>query len=169
MEQPGLPLANVTDDEKWLIDVSDIIGELAKRHGCRVRRDDPTLMIVTAFELIARRLQAKFAVACERANDDTTAATLTLLDASKAAAERHVEAGAEYVANRLRSEVDGLAPVLAADVRKLLQKLGEEIGSAKEAVARSERRAWTAAAVAGVSSAVAVAAIIGLAAGRVLA
>ena len=168
MEQPVLPLATPADSAKWSVSVEDMIGELAKRHGVRVRRDDPTLMIITAFELVSRAMQSKFAAACERANDDTSAAMLELLDSSKLVAEQHIEAAAEYVGQRMREEAATMAPQIAADVRKMLEKIGEELYAARQATVRAERRAWAAAAVGGMAAAVTLAATVGVLAGRAL-
>ena len=168
MEQPGLPLTTPADSSKWVVSVEDVIGELAKRHGVRVRRDDPTLVIIRAFELVAKAMQSKFAAACERANDDTSAAMLELLDSSKAIGEQHIEAAAGYVAQRMRDEARELAPLLAADVRRMLEKIGAELGAAREATQRAERRAWTAAVVSGLAAIVTIAATVGVVAGRAI-
>lgn len=148
MEQGSLDLASPPQTGgKFLVSLDDLRGELAKRHGVRIRNDDPALMLITAMEVIARRMVAKFELACERANDETSAAVAQQAEASKKIAEAYVEGAVDYMANQLKDQVASLAPELAGETRTLLTQLLRECGEARDTIKRSRNVAVVGAAV----------------------
>lgn len=161
-EQAELPLeAGSVERKRQLVDVNDLMAEVFKRHGVRMRRDDPSLMLVTAWELIARQTLAEFEVACERANDDTSALMAQHVERARGVAADVVDAAVQYQAQKMRQVVDELAPVLALKAAELISRLGQEVGSTRERTARSERRAWLAAVVGLVAAALTVGVMLG--------
>jgi len=163
MEQPTLPIPDA-GKRKWVVDLGDLRGELARRHGVKVSRDDPTLLIVTAFEIVAKKLMIEFEGSLERANDDMSALMAQQMESAKGVGVSLVEASAEYHVQKLRGAADKMAQEIADEARKLLRGLAGEIGHSQEAVLRSERRGWMAAGV----SAACLLVTVGLIIGRVL-
>lgn len=160
MEQGALDLGD-TAKRKWSIDLGELRGELAKRHGVRVPRDDPALMLVTAFEIVARRMATDFEAAAQRANDDMSGLMAQHVEMAKQIAVEVVDAAVAYQVAKMSETVDGLAPAVAEQAKTLLQGLAGEIVTARASVEASERRAWTAATVAGGSLVLTVGLLIG--------
>lgn len=161
MEQSALNLPAEPSGRRFVIELSDLTGEIAKRHGVRVRRDDPALMVLTAFEIVSRRLAAEMELAINRANDDASALTAQTTESARAVGVEVVDAAVEYQARKMREVVDELAPVLATQGRKLLVDLGQEIGAVRQSTARAERRSWIAALVAGSCALLTVGVVVG--------
>lgn len=138
-----------TESRRFTLDLSEIQAEIMKRHGAKVRRDDPALMVLTGFELIGLRLAAHFELAVERANDDTSAAMAQHIEASKAIAAAIVDRAAAYHSERIQKTVDDLAPKLAADTKALLLQVGKEIGATRERVEHAARMVWIGVALSG--------------------
>lgn len=163
MEQPPLPIPDV-GKRKWVVDLGDLRGELARRHGIKVSRDDPTLLLVTAFEIVARKLLVEFETSVERANDDMSALMAQQMETAKGVGVSLVDASAEYHVTKLKEVANRLAPEVADEARKLIKGLASEVGQAQHNLLKAERRSWMAAGV----SAGALLLTVGLIIGRVL-
>lgn len=162
MEQGDLPLtADEVTSERWLVNVTEVMSAAYKRHGVKMRRDDPTLVILSAWELLARRMVGQFSLAAERANDDTTALLQTQLEKSKEAGANYVEAAMAYQADRMKALMPDLAAALAAETRKLLEQVGQEVGATREKTRIAMTTALVAAAIAVGASLFTVALLLG--------
>lgn len=148
MEQGALDLGD-TAKRKWLIDLSDLRGELAKRHGVRISKDDPALYLVTAFEIVARKMAVDFEAASQRSNDDMSGLMAQHVETAKGIAVEVVDAALVYQTQKMNETIDKLAPAVVEQAKVLLHGLAGEIVAAREAVQAAERRAWSAATVAG--------------------
>lgn len=147
MEQPALDLPAQPGGRRFVVDLPELIGEIAKRHGVRIRRDDPALMVLTAFELVVKQLTAEVQHTITNANDDVSAKMAQHLETSQAVASAHVDAAAGFLSERLKAEIPGLASALGADTRKLLESLGREICQTRERTFWAYRTAVAAATV----------------------
>lgn len=133
MEQGDLPLASgAATSRKWLVSVDDVMSDAYKRHGVTMRRDDPSLILISAWELVAQKMVGQFMLAAERANDDTSALLQTQLEKSKEAGANYVDAAMGYQAERLKALMPELAEQLAKETRKLLEQVGQEVGATRE-------------------------------------
>ena len=135
------------DRRRWTVDLDDLVAEIWKRHKSRIRVDDPALMVITGFEIVARKLLVEFEGALERSNDDMSALMAQQMETAKGVGISLVEASAAYHVQQLRGAASSLAPEVAAEARNLLQGLALEISKAERSVEGKERRAWVAAAI----------------------
>lgn len=148
MEQGALDLGD-TAKRKWVIDLSDLRGELAKRHGVRIPKDDPALYLVTAFEIVARKMGVDFEAAVQRSNDDMSGLMAQHVEIAKGIAVEVVDAALAYQTQKMNETIDKLAPAVAEQAKVLLSGLAAEIVATRASVQAETRKAWTAATVAG--------------------
>lgn len=148
MEQPALDLPAPEGGRRPIIDVNEVIAEVAKRHQIRVRKDDPAMMLLTGMEMVLRRAAAEFEMACERANDDTSALMAQHVDRARGVAADVVDAAVKYQAEKMREAAHGLAVAVADEARKLLQQVGHEVAATKRSTQRAMTLAWVGAGVA---------------------
>ena len=130
-------------DPQHLQRAQRIIDEVSRRHGVRLNRDDPALMLLTINELILDQLVARLATQVEAAAGTITATVVhsrkATQDAASAMAEALVNQGAAYVAAQIKTAGDGLAAqiqtAVAADIRTLRTARRTTIRAAGVAIA----------------------------------
>lgn len=96
-------------------EIDRLIGEVAKRHGFLLDRNDPVLVTVTLNELMLARVASRIDRAVDAARRELASAAVAQRDASKSEASRLITAAAaEYADEQLRLAADGAADRIRA-------------------------------------------------------
>jgi hypothetical protein len=148
MSQASLPLPPPEGGRRELMDLKELTGELAKRHGVVMRSNDPAAIVLSALEIVGRRMLLEMELTAERAHNEVTAAMEQQRAESLDTAQRFIGAASQHVGGVMKQSAADLAPVLAQDVLKLVRQLGAEIEGARTEVRRARNTAWWAAGVA---------------------
>lgn len=130
------------------VDLRELIGLVAKRHGVMLTKGDPAFILVTLLEEVSRTHQGHQAAALERALDAITATTLEQKEAARVIAERIVNEGGAHLARRIEAAGAGLVPAITAAVTEQLASKTAELENATTQARKAKGAALAAAVVA---------------------
>lgn len=130
------------------VDLRELIGLVAKRHGVMLTKGDPAFILVTLLEEVSRTHQGHQAAALERALDSITAMAVEQKEAARVIAERIVNEGGAHIARRIETAGAGLVPAITDAVTKHLASKSAELEKATIQAKRATAAAVAAAVVA---------------------
>jgi hypothetical protein len=119
-------------------DMERLIGEVARKHGLLLSRDDPVLVSVTLNEQILSHALGQLRGSLEQAKQEIGELSARQTEAAKIIAEQLITAAAGYIADEVRAA--------AADITANTDNLSS-MGSNREPV-RTNQASWLAAAIA---------------------
>jgi hypothetical protein len=148
----NLPLPEPPPPPPPLVDLSGLVGVVAKRHGVMMKKDDPAFILVTLLEEVSKAHMARLAAELETAMDGITASSEEQKEAAKSIAERIVNEGGAHIARRIETAGLTMAPAIVSAVLAGLGPMLDAVNAkaAEQAVAakKSKRTAIAAAVVA---------------------
>jgi hypothetical protein len=115
-----------------------LIGDVARKHGLLLSRDDPVLVSVTLNEQILSQALGQLQGSLEKAKQEIGELSARETEAAKTIAEQLITAAAGYIADEVRTA--------AADITANTDNLSNK-GSDREP-ARASQASWLAAAIA---------------------
>jgi predicted RecB family endonuclease len=118
--------------------MEQLIGEVARKHGLLLSRDDPVLVSVTLNEQILSHALGQLRGSLEQAKQEIGELSANQTEAAKTIAEQLITAAAGYVADEVRAA--------AVDITAVTDNLSKA-GSAPEP-SRDNQASWTAAVIA---------------------
>jgi hypothetical protein len=120
------------------VDMEQLIGEVARKHGLLLSRDDPVLVSVTLNEQILSHALGQLQGCLDKAKQEIGELSARQTEAAQTIAEQLITAAAGYVADEVRAA--------AADITANTDNLSN-MGSDREP-ARASPASWLAAAIA---------------------
>jgi hypothetical protein len=120
------------------VDIEQLIGEVARKHGLLLSRDDPVLVSVTLNEQILSHALGQINDCLDKAKQEIGELSAGQTEVAKSIAEQLITAAAGYIADEVRAA--------AADITANTDNLSN-MGSDREPV-RTNQASWLAAAIA---------------------
>jgi hypothetical protein len=119
-------------------EIEQLIGEVARKHGLLLSRDDPVLVSVTLNEQILSHALGQINDCLDKAKQEIGELSAGQTEVAKSIAEQLITAAAGYIADEVRAA--------AADITANTDNLSN-MGSDREPV-RTNQASWLAAAIA---------------------
>ncbi|MEJ2229008.1 MAG: hypothetical protein P8Y67_12410 [Alphaproteobacteria bacterium] len=123
------------------LEIERLIGEVAKRHGVLIGRDDPVFMTITLNEIVLKRALQEMRVAVTAVQDEMAAGMAQHTAAAKTIGENIITAAATHVEAQLRSAATDAAKEINA---ALAARLAEARAAADRATAATRIAQWAA-------------------------
>jgi hypothetical protein len=123
------------------LEIERLIGEVAKRHGVLIGRDDPVFMTITLNEIVLKRALQEMRTAVTAVQDEMAAGMAQHTAAAKTIGENIITAAAAHVETQLRSTAADAAQEINA---ALAARLAEARSSADRAAAATQIAQWAA-------------------------
>ncbi|MEJ2125200.1 MAG: hypothetical protein P8Y47_10460 [Alphaproteobacteria bacterium] len=123
------------------LEIERLIGEVAKRHGVLIGRDDPVFMTITLNEIVLKRALQEMRTAVTAVQDEMAAGMAQHTAAAKTIGENIITAAAAHVETQLRSAAADAAQEINA---ALAARLAEARSSADRAAAATQIAQWAA-------------------------
>jgi hypothetical protein len=120
------------------VDIEQLIGEVARKHGLLLSRDDPVLVSVTLNEQILNHALGRLQGTLDKAKQEIGELSAKQTEAAKTIAEQLITAAAGYIADEVRAAA---ADVNANTNRPLMT-------GSDPSPSRANQASWTAAAIA---------------------
>ena len=123
------------------LEIERLIGEVAKRHGVLIGRDDPVFMTITLNEIVLKRALQEMRAAVTAAQDEMAAGMAQQTAAAKTIGETIITAAAKHVETQLRSAANDAAQEINT---ALAARLAEARAAADRATAATRIAEWAA-------------------------
>ncbi|MGF1619649.1 MAG: hypothetical protein ACFCUR_03435 [Rhodomicrobiaceae bacterium] len=118
------------------VDMEQLIGEVAKKHGLLLSREDPVLVSVTLNEQILSHAVGQLRASLDEAKQEIGELSAKQTEAAKTIAEQLITAAAGYIADEVRAA--------AADITAN----ADNLSNSDREPARTNQASWLAAAIA---------------------
>ena len=123
------------------LEIERLIGEVAKRHGVLIGRDDPVFMTITLNEIVLKHALHEMRAAVTAAQDEMAAGMAQQTAAAKTIGETIITAASAHVEAQLRAAAaDAVQEINAA----LAAKLAEARAAADRAATATQTARWAA-------------------------
>lgn len=136
--RPGLPS----------LDIAALTRKVASKHGVLLKPEDPILVSATIFEEAGKALAVSFMAALDEAQDRMTATAIEQQKASRDVAERIVNEGGAYIAERIKTAGQTMAPAVSAAVLAAIEPTLAKVDATAKTARRDKIVALAAAGVA---------------------
>ncbi|MEJ2118540.1 MAG: hypothetical protein P8Y36_11875 [Alphaproteobacteria bacterium] len=123
------------------LEIERLIGEVAKRHGVLIGRDDPVFMTITLNEIVLKRALQEMRTAVTAVQDEMAAGMAQHTAAAKTIGENIITSAAAHVETQLRSAAADAAQEINV---ALAARLAEARSSADRAAAATQIAQWAA-------------------------
>lgn len=130
------------------IDIQKLLGTIVKRHGIMVKEDDPAFILITMLEEVSKAHLGHLTTELEKALDGITASSAEQKEASRLIAERIVNEGGQFIAERIQTAGLSMGPAITSAVILGLQPTLSAVNARAAEAAKARFAALIAAGVA---------------------